>query len=120
MQQPVITQILGCVSSPNAEVQGSPAENNTRWIADIELRAGQSLELSLLTFRGRRPIAPDLVSASLLPLNEGFWGVRPVFDLSQPGRVVIRSEGQRVAQDIVLDEVARFRFSVDCIHSATR
>jgi hypothetical protein len=120
MQQPVVTQILGCVAAPGADVQGSPAENNTRWIADISLRVGQEVDLTLLTFRGRKPLTPDLVSAALLPLNEDFWSARPVFDMSQPGRVRILCKGTPVAPDVVSDVVASFRLSVDCIHSATR
>src|SRR5262245_345764 len=83
----LITPILGAVAvSGQAELNAAakPAANNTRWMFDVE-GSGDAFSVQLLEMRSKKPISPDLVAGSFLPMSAGYHLARPFIQEPENG-----------------------------------
>jgi hypothetical protein len=112
-----LTQILGRVGAgADVEVDSAdrPAENNTRWVFDIEIDAHREpapIELVLLSYRTGRPIDPDLLSFSIAPMSAAAWDAKP-WIFVEGGKLTLHA--LQTAKPCLIC------ISVDVMHSATR
>ncbi len=109
----VVTQVLGRIDAPAAQVLGKPAGNSTRWILDVECVPGTDVELYLLDFNSGRRISPDLKSFTLTALNAAFYDAKP-FVVDKPGCLILRTRDSANSSTVCL------RMQIDVMHSATR
>jgi hypothetical protein len=121
-----IVQILGAVRT-DAELKGRPADNNTRWVFDVEsMHKGgsgqdaiadanaQELVFFLLDPRNEKLVfQPDIFSCSLTPLCEEYHSARPYIEYRE-------SDGAFVLHARRVPGIVRYRVGIDTIHSATR
>jgi hypothetical protein len=106
-----LTQILGRVMVDNKKTNlaGKPAENNTRWVMDVDTDGKEPMVLQLLQFRSSAPVNPDLLSFSIAPTSPEAWSAQPWAQV-EGGRLTVHTR----------EKACSFRISVDVMHSATR
>ena len=109
-----LEEILGVVATADAKVVGKPKANNTRWIFDLSLSThDRILGVSLLDWRSRRKIYPDIMSWSISPLNPAAHDAKPCGEHNtETGDFIIRV--------LEIPGVKNMRVSIDVLHSAHR
>jgi hypothetical protein len=101
-----IKMILGRVKSSCA-LEGTPLENATRWVMDIDQNT-ELLELELL-FKYRTE-GRVIRSYSMAPLSSSFWGAT----------AIIVDDGLSNSLKVQVQQSCRYRLAIDTIHSTTR
>jgi hypothetical protein len=106
-----LTQILGrvLVDNEKTNLAGTPAENNTRWVMDVDTDGKDPIVLQLLQYRSSAPVRPDLLSFSIAPTSEAAWKAQPWVKV-EGGKLTVHTR----------EIECSFRISVDVMHSATR
>jgi len=109
-----IACLLGRVASPDAEVNGSPAPNSTKWIFDVEqdTTAAQTLHFQILDARTGKPKDSPLLSFAITPLNESASGAS--LHISQPTGPDLAVKAKKV------DSPIKYRIAIDAVHSLSR
>lgn len=108
-----IACLLGRVASPDAEVNGNPTPNSTKWIFDVEqdTTAVQTLHFQILDARTGRPKDAALLSFALTALDEKASEAR--LRVPHPSGPDLTIEANKVGR-------IRYRVSVDAVHSLSR
>lgn len=112
-----VTPVLGFISVEGGTLDDAkPANNATRWIFNVEglLAPEGRIVVSLLDPRNKKPIKPDIVSCSFLPLSGEYYEAKPfLLRLSEgePGTFALKHAG---------GPVTAYRVQVDIMHTATR
>ena len=114
----IITCRLGRVSSPTEGVKikglDSSMGNSNRWILDIEAPGDSEVELVLLDYRSRKPKPQGLLAPHAVPMNP--TGALASVFFPEPDKLVLCV----LRGDDKQQEPARFRLTVDALHSLMR
>lgn len=111
-----ITPVLGVVKvllGGELAEQYRTANNNTRWIFEVEgtPEGEDALVVQLLDLRGRE-FNPDLGEPFFSPQSSNFYDARPVGVERVGGRFVIRQRPTETP--------CKYRVMIDTMHTATR
>jgi hypothetical protein len=129
-----VTPVLGYISVEGGTLEeAKPANNATRWIFTVEgaLQRDGCLVVTLLEPRNKKPIKPDIVSCSLLPLTGDFYEARPfILPLAEgePGTIALKHAGtqflgppnEQGPTTVQAIPPCTYRVQVDIMHTATR
>ena len=109
---PIVIPVLGRLQVEGAKLtESKPANNNTRWILDVEGVVADKITIELINIRGKI-IKPDLMSCAFLPRSESFYTARPYATGLDSGRLVLQHGDRSVP--------CCYRVQIDIMHSATR
>ena len=111
-----VTPILGVVtvSEGGDLAEGArPANNNTRWLFDVEgdVEGGVELVVQLVDMRTKRPFNPDIAGCKFLATSSGFYEAQP-YELERVGGSIRIAHGGKAT--------CRYRVEVDTMATATR
>lgn len=124
-----ITPILGIVliKSGGDLEKAKPANNNTRWIFDVEGALEEPLVVQLVEMRTGKELSPDLVACSFLARSSQFYDAQP-FMAEQVGGLVTIVHGHNIPamtkEEAEIRPIrgvpCRYRVMIDVLHTATR
>lgn len=113
----MVTQVLGKIRS-DAEVDGEPLGNSTRWIFDVD-QCSPEIRVQL-AFKYTKPKGELLRSYSLAPLSPGFWGAKVWLEeeVDEEGNETLVLHAN-IARGLGL-MACKYRVAIDTIHTSTR